>query len=183
MLRIRGLFARRKERRAAFAARGGGVAASRPLPRAPTPFPGGTAAGRSAGAGGLNGARRPRSHLQAAGPQGSDFPKGNRILRAAAAARWGRRCGEGRSPSPLAFGGTAAGRSAEMRTSVTWQKNRPTALLSGDCGVPGGIRTRDLLVRSQTLYPAELRAHAVPFRTCLYIIPRMEEFVKGRAAS
>ena len=27
-------------------------------------------------------------------------------------------------------------------------------------GVPGGIRTRDLLVRSQTLYPAELRAHA-----------------------
>ncbi len=24
---------------------------------------------------------------------------------------------------------------------------------------PGGIRTPDLLVRSQTLYPAELRAH------------------------
>ena len=26
-------------------------------------------------------------------------------------------------------------------------------------GVPGGIRTLDLLIRSQTLYPAELRAH------------------------
>ena len=30
----------------------------------------------------------------------------------------------------------------------------------GDCGAPGGIRTPDLLVRSQTLYPAELRAHS-----------------------
>ena len=27
-------------------------------------------------------------------------------------------------------------------------------------GVAGGIRTRDLLVRSQTLYPAELQPHA-----------------------
>ena len=26
--------------------------------------------------------------------------------------------------------------------------------------VPGRIRTSDLLIRSQTLYPAELRAHA-----------------------
>ena len=26
-------------------------------------------------------------------------------------------------------------------------------------GAPGAIRTRDLLVRSQTLYPTELRAH------------------------
>ena len=26
-------------------------------------------------------------------------------------------------------------------------------------GVPGGIRTPDLLVRSQSLYPAELQAH------------------------
>jgi hypothetical protein len=29
----------------------------------------------------------------------------------------------------------------------------------GRAGAPGGIRTPDLLVRSQTLYPAELRAH------------------------
>ena len=28
-----------------------------------------------------------------------------------------------------------------------------------DVGVPGGIRTPDLLVRSQSLYPAELQAH------------------------
>ncbi len=28
-------------------------------------------------------------------------------------------------------------------------------------GVPGGIRTPDLLVRSQSLYPAELQAHIV----------------------
>ena len=27
------------------------------------------------------------------------------------------------------------------------------------CGAPGGTRTPDLLVRSQTLYPAELLAH------------------------
>ena len=28
-------------------------------------------------------------------------------------------------------------------------------------GVPGGIRTPDLLVRSQTLYPAELQAQGI----------------------
>src|ERR1039457_1250774 len=31
----------------------------------------------------------------------------------------------------------------------------------GLCGAPGQSRTADLLVRSQTLYPAELRAHTV----------------------
>ena len=31
-------------------------------------------------------------------------------------------------------------------------------------GEPGGIRTHDLLIRSQTLYPAELRAHGHRFR-------------------
>ena len=30
--------------------------------------------------------------------------------------------------------------------------------LTYDCGTPKGIRTPDLLVRSQTLYPTELRA-------------------------
>ena len=29
----------------------------------------------------------------------------------------------------------------------------------GLSGTPGGIRTHDLLLRRQTLYPAELRAH------------------------
>ena len=32
-------------------------------------------------------------------------------------------------------------------------------------GTPGGIRTPDLLVRSQTLYPAELQAHLVIFQS------------------
>ena len=30
-----------------------------------------------------------------------------------------------------------------------------------NCGAPGGIRTPGLLIRSQTLYPAELRAHKI----------------------
>ena len=32
-------------------------------------------------------------------------------------------------------------------------------LMQFSCGAPAGIRTRDLLIRSQALYPAELRAH------------------------
>ena len=31
-------------------------------------------------------------------------------------------------------------------------------------GAPGEIRTPDLLIRSQSLYPAELRAHAIGCR-------------------
>ena len=38
-----------------------------------------------------------------------------------------------------------------------------TAFLSKNFGAPGGIRTPDLLVRSQALYPAELQAHTVSF--------------------
>ncbi len=37
-------------------------------------------------------------------------------------------------------------------------------------GVPGGIRTHDLLIRSQTLYPAELRAHAVAVQRDIILI-------------
>jgi hypothetical protein len=33
--------------------------------------------------------------------------------------------------------------------------------IEGLRGTPGKIRTCDLLIRSQTLYPAELRAHAL----------------------
>ena len=36
-------------------------------------------------------------------------------------------------------------------------------------GAPRGIRTHDLLIRSQTLYPAELGAHLLFFRTA-YIL-------------
>ena len=45
-------------------------------------------------------------------------------------------------------------------------------------GAPWGIRTPDLLVRSQTLYPAGLRAHT-PFIACLIIISRRNMFVNG----
>ena len=41
------------------------------------------------------------------------------------------------------------------------------------CGAPWGIRTHDLLIRSQTLYPAELRAHSNRcFRNDFYMIPQ-----------
>src|SRR6516164_10885196 len=38
-------------------------------------------------------------------------------------------------------------------------------VLIGKSGAPGGTRTPDLLVRSQTLYPTELRAHRMKFNT------------------
>ena len=37
----------------------------------------------------------------------------------------------------------------------------PSCAISRLSGAPEGIRTPDLLVRSQTLYPAELRAQAI----------------------
>ena len=43
-----------------------------------------------------------------------------------------------------------------------WGKRKVPAFVSKAgtyYGEPGGIRTHDLLIRSQTLYPAELRAH------------------------
>ena len=42
------------------------------------------------------------------------------------------------------------------------EKTRPSLLIPHPLKtVPGAIRTPDLLIRSQMLYPAELRAHAV----------------------
>ena len=47
-------------------------------------------------------------------------------------------------------------------------ETRITAIFQGfSSGVPGGIRTRDLLVRSQTLYPAELQAHVLALSNVL----------------
>src|SRR5579863_94982 len=43
-------------------------------------------------------------------------------------------------------------------------------------GAPGGTRTLDLLVRSQTLYPTELRAHY------LQILPQKSDVAAGHAA-
>jgi hypothetical protein len=51
---------------------------------------------------------------------------------------------------------TIHGQSADSRTLYTMQ-------VIEEYGAPGEIRTPDPLVRSQTLYPAELRAHGTPF--------------------
>ena len=54
---------------------------------------------------------------------------------------------------------------------------------TGLSGTPEGIRTPDLLVRSQTLYPAELLAHVgsvfCSFPDCLTSIPRKSPSVNN----
>ena len=52
------------------------------------------------------------------------------------------------------------GMSGAFASNDTWkEKNRPMKIERFLSGGPQGIRTPDLLVRSQTLYPAELGAH------------------------
>lgn len=50
-------------------------------------------------------------------------------------------------------------------------------------GVPAGIRTQDLLIRSQTLYPAELRAHRINARViimdCIYNVNNLFETIEA----
>ena len=43
-------------------------------------------------------------------------------------------------------------------------------------GAPGAIRTPDPLVRSQVLYPAELRAHAQHYTSCCIILKELISF-------
>ena len=50
----------------------------------------------------------------------------------------------------------------------------------GETGAPGENRTPNLLVRSQALYPIELRAH--PLELCLCIIKETESFRPTRSA-
>ncbi len=53
--------------------------------------------------------------------------------------------------------------------SNTNKKHQPHGLVSFVSGAPEGTRTPDLLVRSQSLYPAELRAHSTRnYVTTLY---------------
>ena len=52
----------------------------------------------------------------------------------------------------------------EKTTENSRSETKKKRILRFASNVPGGIRTRDLLVRSQTLYPAELRAHALTTR-------------------
>ena len=44
-------------------------------------------------------------------------------------------------------------------SQIAQSKRDTTEVVSLLLGAPGGIRTPDLLMRSQTLYPTELRAH------------------------
>lgn len=47
-----------------------------------------------------------------------------------------------------------------MHKNILFKKKKlPKKYFPEAFGVPGGIRTPDLLVRSQSLYPAELQAH------------------------
>ena len=52
----------------------------------------------------------------------------------------------------------------EFEVRVTHGSNRVAVFISIGGGAPGEIRTPDLLVRSQTLYPTELRAQTVTVR-------------------
>ena len=53
----------------------------------------------------------------------------------------------------------------QTKNSIVWQISLACKLfiLCILSGAPGEIRTPDLLIRSQSLYPAELRAHAIGF--------------------
>jgi hypothetical protein len=58
-------------------------------------------------------------------------------------------------------------------------KNKnPIALALGFSDVPGRIRTSDLLIRSQPLYPAELRALAGRLSKARQILPKPKRLVK-----
>ena len=73
---------------------------------------------------------------------------------------------------PSLYKGKASGGvvcNAECRTVRTKQKRSLTFV--SDLGAPEGTRTPDLLIRSQTLYPAELPAHillCVPLENVFY---------------
>ena len=68
----------------------------------------------------------------------------------------------------------------QYRTSVENKNShaslKPAWLLDFNGG-PGGIRTPDLLVRSQTLYPAELRSHVIAVFNSKAIITKMKWIV------
>ena len=58
----------------------------------------------------------------------------------------------------------------QYHKTATYKQKRSLAIAS-DRGAPEGTRTPDLLIRSQTLYPAELPAHillCVPLENVFY---------------
>src|SRR3546814_6402520 len=54
-------------------------------------------------------------------------------------------------------------------------KKRWISLFSGDCGAPGKIRTPNLLIRSQMLYPVELRAQGKAYSSVVAAARRRDE--------
>ena len=52
-------------------------------------------------------------------------------------------------------------KSNQFHLHRNYKEDKQKNFLSEVNGVPGGIRTPDLLVRSQTLYPAELQAQGL----------------------
>ena len=73
-----------------------------------------------------------------------------------------RKCQASSSPS----GRISAAKGSPGR-SAGFSAFHEARLFIGGSGAPGGIRTPDLLVRSQTLYPTELRAHVGQFTMCV----------------
>ena len=71
----------------------------------------------------------------------------------------------------------------KAKTPIKSGFSRTISFLLSSYGAPEGIRTPDLLIRSQTLYPAELLAH-ITFSKCFYMIPRsfrnVKHFLKKR---
>ncbi len=52
-------------------------------------------------------------------------------------------------------------RMAPKRQKVPWRRTPKPLVAYGLSSTPGETRTPNLLIRSQTLYPIELRAHVV----------------------
>src|SRR3546814_8118114 len=65
--------------------------------------------------------------------------------------------------------------SSHFRSEMVAVKKRWISLFSGDCGAPGKIRTPNLLIRSQMLYPVELRAHGKAYSSVVAAARRRDE--------
>ena len=65
----------------------------------------------------------------------------------------------------------------DLDAATKIKANYKIAIDSFYIGTPGGIRTPDLLVRSQTLYPAELPAQIV-IKSCHIILPLQKRKIK-----
>src|SRR5690606_18145107 len=173
--------------------------AGAPLRPARTPEP----SGRGPGPGGAN--RRPRRQYGGSTPSvppAADKEKAPRFLEGLSCGAPGRVSAgiagaplrPARTPEPSGRGPGPGGANRRPRRQYggstpsvppAADKEKAPRFLEGlSCGAPGRSRTSDLLVRSQTLYPTELRA-LLSFRLACRrrgIIPGHLAVVEGRAA-